>query len=119
MSAYSQRKEEITGLTEFLGRRRPAGRLMRRIVREHPEASLEEVVHLFREAALEDPAAFEDVLMQALTRDQSGGSCGLRIRDGLGPAYLQGLACFGGRRGPDLNVQAGTVPRKSDRGHAG
>jgi heme-degrading monooxygenase HmoA len=71
MSAYSQRKEEITGLTEFLGHRRPAGRLMRRIVREHPEASLEEVVHLFREAALEDPAAFEDVLMQALTRDQS------------------------------------------------
>jgi hypothetical protein len=42
---------------------------MRRIVREHPEASIEEVMQLFRDAAVDDPAVFEDVVAYALRRD--------------------------------------------------
>ena len=49
-------------------RQRPAGRLMQRIVREHPEASMEEVMQLFRDAVLDDPEVFDDVLTAAFTR---------------------------------------------------
>ena len=76
MSSYSKANEGTLGLAGLLEatltgklRRCPAGRLMQRIIREHPGASMNEVMQLFRDAAIDDPAVFEDILAHALRRD--------------------------------------------------
>ena len=75
MSVCTRGKEQ-TGLADFVEntlsgdlRHRPAGRLMQRIIREHPKASTEEAMRLFRDAALDDPEVFEDVLTEVFKRD--------------------------------------------------
>lgn len=76
MSVHSKEKEQTVGLAALMEktlsgqlRERPAGRLMQRIIREHPEASMEEAMLLFRDAALNDPEVFEDVLAEVFKRD--------------------------------------------------
>ncbi len=75
MSPHSKAKEGTLGLAGVLetlsggSRRRPAGRLMRRVLREHPEASIGEVMQFFRDAAVDDHAVFEDVVTLALRHD--------------------------------------------------
>ncbi len=75
MSAHSKAKEGTLGsagpleiLSGELGRG-PAGRLMQRVLRDHPEASIRQVMQLFRDAAVDDQAAFEDVITLAFRRD--------------------------------------------------
>ncbi len=62
----------VTALLKVLSgelRRGAAGRLMQRVLSEHPEASIGEVMQLFRDAALDDQAVFEEVVTLALRRD--------------------------------------------------
>ncbi len=74
MSAYRDKKATLgfASLLEALSgelRRGPAGKLMRRIAKEHPEASTQEVMQLFRDAAVDDQAVFKDIVALALRRD--------------------------------------------------
>ncbi len=74
MSAYKEKKATLAdaSLLEALSgelRRGPAGKLMQRVLKEHPEASTQEVMQLFRDAAVDNQAAFEDVVALALRRD--------------------------------------------------
>jgi hypothetical protein len=61
----------LSGLMRTLShdlRLRPAGRLMKRILREHPQASFAEAIQLFREAALDDPEVLNDVVAEVFNR---------------------------------------------------
>jgi hypothetical protein len=64
----------LSGLVQTLSgdwQARPAGRLMKRILREHPHASFDEAIRLFRDAALEDPEVFDDVVAEVFKRHLS------------------------------------------------
>ncbi len=84
MSAHSKAKEGPlghAGLLETLSgklRRGPAGRLMQRVLREHPDASIGEVMQLFRNAAVDDQSVFEDVVTRALRHDPPKPQAGPR-----------------------------------------
>ncbi len=74
MSAYKEKKATLgfASLREALSgelRRGPAGRLMQRVVKDHPEASTQEVMQLFRDAAVDDQVVFQDVVALALRRE--------------------------------------------------
>jgi hypothetical protein len=47
-------------------RHRPSGSLLRRMIRQYPDASTDEVMRLFLEAAASDTSVLEDVAMEVL-----------------------------------------------------
>jgi hypothetical protein len=86
MSILPKGKDETIGLAGLMEltlsgnlRGRPAGRLMQRIIREHPQASMEEALRLFRDAAINDLEVFEDVLTEVFNRHPSRSQEGREV----------------------------------------